>query len=145
MAAVNGQMSDADSIEWATRRLLLALDALEAAAERRSEADRGEELLADQIQVLGTDRARLASELDDVTARARVLETANREVMERIDQAIDTIRGVLAADGEAAHGDTASSHLAADELVEDDAAEDESAGDESEENESEEEDSEEDE
>jgi hypothetical protein len=145
MAAVNGQMSDADSIEWATRRLLLALDALEAAAERRSEADRGEELLADQIQALGTDRARLASELDDVTARARSLETANREVMERIDQAIDTIRGVLAADGEPAQGDTAPNHLAAHELVEDDAAEDESAEDESEDDESEEEDSEEDE
>jgi hypothetical protein len=98
MAAVNGQMSDADSIETATRRLSLALDALEAAAERRSEADRGEELLADQVQALGTDRARLASELDEVTARARVLETANREVMERIDLAIETIREVLAED-----------------------------------------------
>jgi L-lactate utilization protein LutB len=98
MAAVNGQMSDADSIETATRRLLLALDALEAAAERRSEADRGEELLADQVQALGTDRARLASELDDVTARARALETANREVIERIDQAIEVIREVLAED-----------------------------------------------
>ena len=127
MAAVNGQMSDADSIEWATRRLLLALDALEAAAERRSEADRGEELLADQIQALGTDRARLASELDDVTARARSLETANREVMERIDQAIETIREVMAADGEAARNDRA-----ADELVGDDAAEDESAEDDTE-------------
>jgi hypothetical protein len=140
MAAVNGQMSDADSIEWATRRLLLALDALEAAAERRSEADRGEELLADQIQVLGTDRARLASELDEVTARARGLETANREVMERIDQAIETIRDVLAPDGEAAGNDRAT-----DKLVEDDAAEDESAEDETEDDESEDEDSEEDE
>ena len=138
MAAVNGQMSDADSIEWATRRLLLALDALEAAAERRSEADRGEELLADQLQALGTDRARLASELDDVTARARSLETANREVMERIDQAIDTIRGVLAADGEPAQGAMTASDLAADELVEDDAAEDEFEEDESEDEESEE-------
>ena len=135
MAAVNGQMSDADSIEWATRRLSLALDALEAAAERRSEADRGEELLADQIQVLGTDRARLASELDDVTARTRALETANREVMERIDQAIETIRGVLAADGEAAQGGAAAEALAADELVEDDAAEDESEDEDSEEDE----------
>jgi chromosome segregation ATPase len=98
MAAVNGQMSDADSIEAATRRLALALDALEAAAERRSEADRGEELLADQVQALGTDRARLASELDEASARARTLETANREVMQRLDQAIETIREVLATD-----------------------------------------------
>jgi hypothetical protein len=98
MAAVNGQMSDTDSIEAATRRLSLALDALEAAAERRSEADRGEELLADQVHALGTDRARLASELDEATARARTLETANREVMQRLDQAIETIREVLATD-----------------------------------------------
>jgi len=98
MAAVNGQMSDADSIETATRRLALALDALEAVAERRSEADRGEELLADQVHALGSDRARLASELDEATARARTLETANREVMRRIEQAIETIRGVLATD-----------------------------------------------
>ena len=86
--AVNGQMSDADLIETATRRLALALDALEAAAERRSEADRGEELLADQVHALGTDRARLASELDEVTARARSLEAANREVMARIDTVV---------------------------------------------------------
>jgi chromosome segregation ATPase len=98
MAAVNGHMSDADSIETATRRLALALDALEAAAERRSEADHGEELLANQVQALGTDRARLAGELDDAAARARTLEAANREVMARIDQAIETIREVLATD-----------------------------------------------
>ncbi len=96
---MNGQMSDADLIETATRRLWLALDALEAAAERRSEADHGEESLADQIHALGNDRAKLASELDEVTARVRVLETANREVMQRIDQAIETIRDVLGANG----------------------------------------------
>jgi len=31
-------------------------------------------------------------------ARARALETANREVVQRIDQAIETIRGVLSTD-----------------------------------------------
>jgi len=88
-------MSDTDSIETATRRLALALDALEAATERRREADRAEQSLADQVHALGGDRARLASELDEATARARALETANREVAERIDQAIETIRDVL--------------------------------------------------
>ncbi len=91
-------MSDTESIELATRRLTLALDALEAAAERRGEADRGEESLANQVHALGSDRARLASELDETTARARALETANRDVVARIDQAIETIRGVLSAD-----------------------------------------------
>ncbi len=91
-------MSETDSIETASRRLTLALDALEAATERRREADRSEETLVSQIQALGTDRARLASELDQATARSRGLESANREVAQRIDQAIETIRGVLADD-----------------------------------------------
>ena len=76
-------------------RLALALDALEAAAERRGELDRGQESLFTQIHALGTDRARLASELDHATARSRGLETANREVAQRIDHAIEAIRGVL--------------------------------------------------
>ncbi len=88
-------MSETDLIEQASRRLALALDALEAAAERREKADRSEDALAIQVHVLGTDRARLAGELDHVTARARALATANREVAQRIDQAIETIRGVL--------------------------------------------------
>jgi hypothetical protein len=91
-------MSETDSIEIASRRLALALDALEAAAERRREADRGEEALAAQIHVLGDDRARLASELDHAAARSRTLQGANREVAQRIAQAIETIRGVLASE-----------------------------------------------
>ncbi len=88
-------MSDTDPIETATARLALALDGLEAATERRGEADRGEAALANQVHALDGDRARLAGELDDATARARALETANREVAVRIDAAIATIRGVL--------------------------------------------------
>jgi hypothetical protein len=88
-------MSDSDLLETAARRLALALDALEAAAERRQEADREGASLVNQVHALGGDRARLAGELDEAIARARVLETANREVAARIDQAIETIRGVL--------------------------------------------------
>ena len=88
-------MSETDSINIAQRRLSHALDALEAAAERRREADRGEETLAQHVHALGTDRARLASKLDHATARSRGLETATREVARRVDQAIETIRGVL--------------------------------------------------
>jgi hypothetical protein len=97
MAAADGHMSDTDSIELARRRLTLALDALEAAAERRREADLGEAALANQLHTLGSDRARLASELDGATARSRALEATNRDVAQRIDQAIETIRGVLAS------------------------------------------------
>ncbi len=90
-------MSEIDSVEAASRRLALALDALDAAAERRRDADRSEEALADQIHALGSDRSRLAGELDAAAARSRRLETANREVAQRIDQAIETIRSVLDA------------------------------------------------
>jgi chromosome segregation ATPase len=89
-------MSETDSVAIASRRLTLALDALEGAAERRRETDRKEEALATQIHALGDDRARLASELDRATASARSLKSANREVARRIDQAIETISSVLA-------------------------------------------------
>ncbi len=88
-------MSDSDLIEAATRRLSQALEALEAATERRREADSADGKLAEQVHVLGSDRARLASQPDDATARAHALEAANREVAQRIDQAIETIRGLL--------------------------------------------------
>lgn len=88
-------MSETDPIEIASRRLALALDALEAAADRRAETDRSHQALATQVHALGSDRARLASELDAATARSRELESANRAVVQRIDAAIETIRGVL--------------------------------------------------
>lgn len=91
-------MSETEPLDAATRRLTLALEALEAAAERRSEADRGTAALAGQVHALGSDRARLAAELDDATARSRALESANRDVAARIDVAIETIRGVLNSD-----------------------------------------------
>jgi hypothetical protein len=91
-------MSETDSIEVASRRLTLALEALEAAAERRCESARGEDALTRQVHALGEDRARLASELDDAVARSRGLETANREVAQRIAAAVETIRAALAND-----------------------------------------------
>ena len=90
-------MTEPSAIDAASKRLALALDALAAAVERRHDADRGEETLADQLHALGTDRSRLASELDAAAARSRALETTNREVAQRLDTAIDTIRSVLAA------------------------------------------------
>jgi len=91
-------MSEIDSIEAASRRLTLALDALEAAVERRREAARTEDSLATQIHALGDDRARLAGDLDQAVARASALESANRDVANRIAQAIETIRGVLTSE-----------------------------------------------
>jgi len=90
-------MTEASAVDAASKRLALALDALAAAVERRHEADRGEQTLDDQLYALGTDRSRLAEELDAAAARNRALESANREVARRLDAAIDTIRSVLAA------------------------------------------------
>ena len=97
---VNGsgaaEPSTAD-LEIATRRLMAALDALESAVERRREADRDENELAIRIQALGADRSRLADELDGSLVKSRRLERTNREIAERLDAAISTIRSVLDA------------------------------------------------
>jgi len=89
----------AADIEAATRRLMIALDALESAVERRREADRDEDELASRIQALGADRSRLADELDGSLVKSRKLERANREIAERLDVAIETIREVLGVGG----------------------------------------------
>ena len=86
-------------IDAATRRLMAALDALESAVERRRDADRDENELATRIQALGADRSRLADELDGSLVKSRKLERANREIAERLDAAIGTIRSVLDAGG----------------------------------------------
>jgi hypothetical protein len=85
-------------VEVATRRLMVALEALESAVERRREADRDEDELASRIQALGADRSRLADELDTSLVKTRRLERANREITERLDAAIGTIRTVLGAE-----------------------------------------------
>ena len=84
-------------IDAATRRLMVALDALEAAADRRRDADRDENELASRIQALGADRSRLADELDNSLVKTRRLERSNREIAEKLDAAIGTIRAVLDA------------------------------------------------
>ena len=84
-------------IDAASRRLMIALDALESAVERRREADRDENELATRIQALGADRSRLADELDGSLVKSRKLERTNREIAERLDAAIGTIRSVLDA------------------------------------------------
>jgi chromosome segregation ATPase len=88
-------MADTTALDAATKRLAQALDGLEAAVERRREADRGNHSLEAQLHALGSDRSRLAAELDGVTARSREIEATHREIARRIDLAIDGIRSVL--------------------------------------------------
>ena len=90
-------MSDQSTIDQAVKRLALALDSLDAAVERRRQADRSEEGLASQVHVLGVDRTRLADALDGETARARRLESTNREIAQRLDAAIASVQSVLDA------------------------------------------------
>jgi uncharacterized membrane protein YccC len=88
-------MTEQSAIDAAVKRLAMALDALDAAVERRREADRNEESLVAQVQTLGLDRSRLADTLDGETARARKLEATNREIANRLDSAIASIQSVL--------------------------------------------------
>jgi hypothetical protein len=88
-------MSEQSEIDIAVKRLALALDALDAAAERRQLVDRNEEGLASQLQTLGLDRTQLAAALDGETSRSRKLEAANREIAQRLDTAIASIQSVL--------------------------------------------------
>ncbi|MBV8792417.1 MAG: DUF4164 family protein [Pseudolabrys sp.] len=88
-------MAEPGALDAAVRRLALALDALDAAVERRREADRSEERLANQLHVLGVDRTRLAAALDGEAARSRRLEETNREIARRLDTAIASIRSAI--------------------------------------------------
>ena len=88
-------MSDQGAIEAATRRLALALDALDAAVGRRLDSGRSETKLAEQLHAASADRSRLAADLDAQTARARRLESANRDIARRLEAAIANVSSVL--------------------------------------------------
>jgi len=88
------------STEQAVRRLEAALQTLEHVVEERLSISAGSDALAEEVQMLSSDRAHLAESLDQAQARAAKLETINRDVSERLDSAIETIRAVLAADEE---------------------------------------------
>jgi hypothetical protein len=90
-------MTDQSSVDAAVKRLAMALDALDAAVERRRESDRNEEGLAAQVHALGFDRTQLAAALDGEAARSRRLETTNRDIAQRLDTAIASIQSVLEA------------------------------------------------
>jgi exonuclease VII small subunit len=89
------------SVEAALERLEAAVSKVEDVVERRIEADRVRAGRDVEVQALSDDRSRLADELDASYARFARLETANREVSQRLDQAIDTIRLVLSPQAKA--------------------------------------------
>jgi hypothetical protein len=89
--------STSSGVGQAVKRVIDALDALDAALESRLENDRRGGALTEQVHVFNIDRSRLASELDEARARARELETSNREAVRRIDEAMSAIRAIIAA------------------------------------------------
>lgn len=88
-------MTDRSAIDTATRRLAAALDGLEAALDRRREADARAAALSDQIAALGRDRSRLAADLDDQMARTRRLEVAGEEASQRLDTAMERVQSAI--------------------------------------------------
>jgi hypothetical protein len=88
-------MTDQAAIEQATRRLTQALNALDAAVERRLDTDRSRLALSEQVHALDADRSKLAADLDGQVAKVRRLETANRDIARRLDAAMENVRQVL--------------------------------------------------
>ncbi|MGB7431764.1 MAG: DUF4164 domain-containing protein [Ahrensia sp.] len=66
-------------------------DRIDRSLEQREDYKDAEE----EVQRLNTDRARLATTLDESEARAERLETVNKEVSRRLVTAMETIRAVL--------------------------------------------------
>lgn len=97
MSMPGNETNRTSGLNQAVKRVTDALDALDAALEARVENDRRGGALTEQVHVFNIDRSRLASELDEARARARELETSNREAARRIDEAMSAIRAVIAA------------------------------------------------
>ena len=97
LLSTRGSKSTLSAMDAAIRRLDAAIDTLEAAVNRGVEHGRRREALESQLQAFGSDRSRLASELDRMRARSTDLEAANREVSRRLEHATDTIRAALSA------------------------------------------------
>jgi hypothetical protein len=89
--------SRTSGFDQAVKRVINALDALDAVLEQRFGSARRGGALTEQVHVFNIDRSRLASELDAARARTRDLESSNREAVRRIDEAMSAIRAVIAA------------------------------------------------
>ena len=84
-------------LKAATQRLRNAVNALEAAIDRRLAEDVALDRLKAATDAMADDRAQLAARLEDAEHRSARLGRTNRAVADRIDAAIDTIRSLLDA------------------------------------------------
>jgi hypothetical protein len=87
----------AGGFDQSVKRVMDALDALDTVLEQRLGKENKGGSLVEQLHAFAIDRSRLALELDTVRARARELENSNREAVRRIDEAMSTIRAIIAA------------------------------------------------
>ena len=89
-------------LDAALKRLLGALDHLEAATGRLGSVEGGRRDLEDTLALMQDDRGRLAEELDTAMTRNRALEQATDDVATRLGNAGATLRRLLAvAEGDA--------------------------------------------
>jgi Domain of unknown function (DUF4164) len=95
MPGPDNVMNRTSGFDQAVKRVMDALDALDAVLEQRLGKDKGGSLV-EQLHAFAIDRSRLALELDAIRARARELENSNREAVRRIDEAMSAIRTIIA-------------------------------------------------
>jgi hypothetical protein len=88
-------MSTPARLKTALKNLGAALDHLEAACERRLQAEVERNDIEEEFAVLQDDRARLAVELDGAVARSQSLELANNEVAHRLAKARRAIKEMM--------------------------------------------------
>jgi hypothetical protein len=97
MSGPESMTNRTSGFDRAVKRVINALDALDAVLEQRFGNARSGGGLTEQVHVFNIDRSRLASDLDAARARTRELESSNREAVRRIDEAMSAIRAVIAA------------------------------------------------
>ncbi len=90
-------MEQSDRLTNALRSLTAALDLLDAAVERRAQADAMRGDLEQELAVMQDDRARLAEDLDASAARSATLSAANTEVARRLDSVGAVLQAIAAA------------------------------------------------
>ena len=92
-------MGGTSPIDDAFGRLEPALNHLESAIDARHSGEAEISGLENELHRLGTDRSRLAQSLDAAEAHSAKLESANREDSRRLVTAMESIRSVLARNG----------------------------------------------
>jgi hypothetical protein len=85
----------ADPLEPSLKRLRAAIDLLEGAIERRLRQEEAQGDSKEELALMQDDRARLAVELDSALETNRGLMAANEEAARRLAQAGAAIRAVL--------------------------------------------------